>query len=107
MTVMVPHFAFPFAMSGTSYAVHEQDSVDEIQDCVEVLLLTPHGSRVVLPDYGTPEVLYSQAPANIPAILALCNQWETRAAVTLVETLDTLDQKIAHMQAQIIGGIPS
>jgi len=104
MTVMVPHFAFPFHVDGSSFGVREQDTVEEIQDCVIVLILTPEGSRLVLPDYGTPELLYSQTPANVSAVLANCNKWEPRATTTLTETLTTFDEKIANIQAQITGG---
>jgi len=104
MTVMVPHFTFPFAVDGASFGVREQDSTGEIQDCVEVLLLTPIDSRMVLPDYGTPELLFSELPANIPAILANCNKWEPRAGLTLTETLNAIDEKIVSVQVQIIGG---
>jgi phage baseplate assembly protein W len=105
-TVLVPHFKFPFTVNGSSFTVREQDTTGEIQDCVTVLLLTPTDSRMVLPDYGTPELLFSELPANIPAILANCNKWEPRATVTLTETLDAIDEKIATVQVQITGGTP-
>jgi phage baseplate assembly protein W len=105
-TVAVPHFKFPFVIDGTSFAVREQDTTGEIQDCVTVLILTPVDSRMVLPDYGTDELLYSQAPANIAAILAVCTKWEPRAAVTITETLNTLNEKIATLNMQITGGTP-
>ena len=105
MSVMVPHFAFPFALNCTACAVVEQDSSQDIQTCVEVCLMTPPGSRIVLMDYGVPEVLYSQAPVNIPAIIAALNKWEPRGATTISETIDTLDQKIVHMQVNTTRGV--
>ena len=106
MTVMVPHFAFPFSVNGSSFIVREQDSVEEIQDCVTVLVLTPVGSRLVLPSYGTPETLYAQTPVDVDSILTNMNEWEPRASVVLAETLDTLDEKITYIRAQI-GGMSS
>ena len=103
-TVAVPHFAFPLQMNGSTFLVREQDTTEEIQDCVLVLLLTPLGSRMVLPSYGTPEVLYSQMPPNIPAILAECNTWEQRALVDLDTTINTLDEKIVTLTASVTGG---
>jgi phage baseplate assembly protein W len=104
MSVQVPHFAFPFAVDGSSFALREQNSIEEIQDCVEVLILTPVGSRMVFPSYGAPEVLYTQAPANIPAIVAACNMWEKRATVVINDIIDALDEKITHIRIQITGG---
>jgi phage baseplate assembly protein W len=104
MSVLIPHFSFPFRPDGTSFAVVEQDTPSEIQDCVQVCMLTPPGSRLVEPDYGVPEILYSQFPANIPGIIAALARWEPRASVTLDETLNTIDQKVAYLQIAISGG---
>lgn len=102
----ISHFSFPFTIQNGQMLTCEQDSIEEIQDCVEVLLLTPTGSRLVFPSYGTPELLFSQSPANIPAIINQCNKHEPRAILVLQETLNTLDEKISTIQAQITGGIP-
>lgn len=104
-SVMVPHFQFPFQLNGDSFAVIEQDTTQEVQQCVEILLLTPVNSRLVLPDYGTPETLYAQLPINVPAILAKLNNWEPRAAGDLEQTLDTIDQMVTYIQVNVAGGI--
>jgi phage baseplate assembly protein W len=104
VNVAVPHFAFPFEPNGNAFAVREQDTSEEIQDCVLVLLLTPKGSRMVLPSYGTPEILFSQMPPNIPEIISECNQWEPRAIIDLEATLDTIDQTVVTITAAITGG---
>jgi phage baseplate assembly protein W len=102
-SVQVPHFTFPFALNGNSFGVVEQDTIEEIQQCVEILLLTPSGSRLVLPDYGTPETLFAQMPINVPAILNKLNKWEPRAAVTLDQTLGTI-QTTASIQVNVSTG---
>lgn len=104
-SVMVPHFLFPFQLNGDAFAVVEQDTPQEVQQCVEILLLTPTGSRFVLPDYGTPETLYTQMPANVAGILAKLNNWEPRAAVTLQETLDTIDEMVSYIRVNVTGGV--
>jgi phage baseplate assembly protein W len=103
---MVPHFAFPFQLNGNSFSVVEQDTHQEVQQCVEILLLTPTGSRMVLPDYGTPETIYTQVPTNTAAIIAKLNNWEPRAAVSLDQTLNTINQLISYIRINITGGTP-
>lgn len=101
---MVPHFLFPFKLNGNAFAVIEQDTQQEVQQCVVILLLTPTGSRLVSPDYGTPEILYSQLPVNIPAILAKLSDWEPRASVALAQTLNTVNAMISYIRVNVTGG---
>lgn len=103
-SVMVPHFSYPFQLDGNSFAVIEQDTAQEVQQCVVILLLTPQGSRLVLPDYGTPETLYTQVPANVAGILAQLTFWEPRAAVSLDQTVDTVQEMISYIRVNVTGG---
>ena len=57
-----PHFALPFRFElagggGIAAAVTEQDTVEEIADCVECTLRTVAGERATLPEFGRPETL--------------------------------------------------
>lgn len=54
-----PHFALPFRFLGTAFAVNEQDTDDDITDCVEAILRTPVGSRVEAPDFGVPDQTFA------------------------------------------------
>jgi phage baseplate assembly protein W len=104
MTVIVPHFRFPFGLDGASFGVNEQDTHDEIQDCVAVLISTPTGSRMVQPDYGVDEALFQQVPVDMTSIVTALTQWEPRAVITLTQTLSTVDEKILHIRARVTGG---
>ncbi len=53
----LPHFSLPFRLQGASFAVSEQDTIDEIADCVELILRTEQGQRATLPAFGRPEML--------------------------------------------------
>lgn len=82
VTLPVPHLALPFRLAndGTA-AVVAQDSLDEITQCVQVLLATPLGSREITPGYGIPDPTFQGAdPAVITNAVAV---WEPRAAVTV------------------------
>ena len=52
-----PHFAMPFRLEGDHFAVNEQDTSDEVADCVELTLRTVQGERRTLPEFGRPDFL--------------------------------------------------
>ena len=43
VSAVIPHFSLPFRFAPPAAAVTEQDSLDEIADCVLAILLCPHG----------------------------------------------------------------
>jgi phage baseplate assembly protein W len=81
MSITAPHFAMPFSASNGVVAQVEQDSVEEIEDCVEAVLRTPQGSRVEEPEFGIPDASFEQLGPNpsAEAYLAALAEWEPRA----------------------------
>lgn len=83
-----PHFAVPLRLDRTGrFATVEQDSPDEIAQCVAACLATPEGSRVEAPDYGSPRTDFHVG--NLADLVAAVAEWEPRADidVTVVEGL--------------------
>lgn len=79
----IPHFSFPFRLSGGSPATVEQGSDDEILDCVEVLLSTEPGERIDLPDYGLEDQTFREGGASRTAIQNTIRTWEPRASTDI------------------------
>ena len=57
-----PHFSLPFRFNfqrggRLGIAVTEQDTTDEIADCVELCVRTYQGQRPTLPGFGRPQML--------------------------------------------------
>lgn len=57
-----PHFSLPFRFNQVrggklEVAYSEQDTIDEIADCVELVCRTDQGQRVTLPGFGRPSIL--------------------------------------------------
>lgn len=90
-----PKLSFPFRLqaSGLRAVVVEQDSDDEIFDCLEVLLSTEKGSREEAPAYGIEDQSFLEGGANQDQILTAIAKWEPRAERTL-----EADQIIAFIQ---------
>lgn len=60
----VPQFAVPFRVEDGDVVEVEQDSVEEIEACVEAVLHTFIGSRIDEPDFGIPDETFTQLGPN-------------------------------------------
>ena len=83
-----PHFAFPFAFSSTgAAAVNEQDTPQDIQDCVARIISCELGDCPDVYDFGVPSLLFANAPIDPTAIGSAIVLWEPRAVdAILVES---------------------
>lgn len=99
--VNTPHLAFPFDLSAGSAAVTEQDSLDEIVDCVEVILRTPRGQRVDQPDFGLADPTFRMNGMDASEIEGSVAQWEPRADVEAVR--QAIQNSEDHIQVNVGG----
>lgn len=81
-----PHLAFPLEFRNDRVVVTEQDSQDEIVDCVEALLSIPLGSLVHQPDLGLADPTFRQNGVDLSEIEGTVAQWEPRADVDAIRT---------------------
>lgn len=70
----VLHIAIPPRLErqpdGTlAFATTVQDSVDQVTDCVEVILRTRQGERPLIPDFGRPDVEFEDDEETITSLL--------------------------------------
>lgn len=66
-TVDIPHLLFPLRLTEAgTLAVLEQDTIEDVRQCVTVLLRTPLQARPLAPEVGVPELLFG---AQIDALL--------------------------------------
>lgn len=81
-TVTVPHLAIPFGLnSDGSVSVVEQDTVEEVAQCVQVLLGTVEGQRQFVPTYGIPDPTF--VGLDQLAVEQAVADWEPRAQITV------------------------
>lgn len=78
---MPDHFSIPFEYDLTgSAAVLQQDTIEEVSQCVRVLLSTPTGTRVEQFDYGIPDPTFTDEAHMVAQITSAVGRWEPRAA---------------------------
>lgn len=100
----VPHFSFPFRLDASgSIATLEQDTWQDVAQCVQVLLTTREGDRIELPTYGVPDPVFKTLDSvDSGDLLSRIGQWEKRAAATLDITADSMDEMIQHIRVNLL-----
>ncbi|HEU5046075.1 MAG TPA: hypothetical protein VFT75_18290 [Nocardioidaceae bacterium] len=96
--VLVPHLAWPLRLGvGNTFATVEQDSDDDIMQGVLVLLSTPLGRQIELPDYGMPDQTFSVTP-DLDAAADAVAAWQPRATIDTSVQVDTFDELAQRVQ---------
>ena len=97
--VVTPHFSLPFRIRGERGAtVCEQDSEEEVMYCIETILRYPVGHRPERPEFGTPDLTFSEGPADERRVQSALSEWEPRVEMLVsqaeISKVDELVQSI-------------
>ena len=106
----VPHFAFPFTRDpATGHAAEvEQDSIEDVTGCVQVVLITPRGWRVELPEFGTPDPTFSTPPAaDIEVMRKAVSDWEPRAFLTVTDNSNAFELGVQRLRMIVERNLPN
>lgn len=111
-----PHLAWPIRVAPNgNLATVEQDSVDDIAACVEVVLRTRPGELAFHPRFGTPDLAFRElqqladagdgsprlTPITPGELEALIAAWEPRGGL-LVETRPAaLEERLARLNLYV------
>lgn len=82
----IPRLALPFRVAGGRAAVVEQDSDQEVLQCVETVMRYRPGDRVAAPDFGVPDQAHQQGGADLVTVADRIEVWEPRVQ-SLAESL--------------------
>ena len=97
----LPHFSLPFRFTSPYAAVTEQDSIDEIGDCVLAILSCPIGFREELPQFGIEDLTFTEQPLDTEDLAAVIDTWEPRASVLFDQHPGTWDEMVARVQTYV------
>ena len=97
-----PHMRGGFALDAYGQVVvAEENSQDEIYDCVSMILGTTAGQRSLVPSFGIPDITFTNAnPADIESIVA---EWEKRAKVQISISYNDSNQAVISASIQTNG----
>lgn len=83
MATQIPHLSLPLRVgTGGSFEAVEQDTIEDVAQCVGVIVQTPIGSREELPGFGMPRIEFSTVLPMVPILQAIYT-WEPRAAAVV------------------------
>jgi hypothetical protein len=92
--VETPHFDFPFNLSARGADVVEQDTVDDVGNCVVAILNTHITTRDFVPEFGIPDISFRVYPLDADVLLTMIGDQEPRALMTGREQIDRTDNLI-------------
>lgn len=101
MTDSIPHLKFPFrfGLGGAADTV-EQDTTEELEQGVKVLMLTELGERLEVPDFGVADLTF-RTELDVASIVAAAREWDERVEVDLAEDTDPINSMIRHLAVQV------
>jgi len=82
-------------------AVTDQHTPEEVAGCCIVIVLTPIGQREELPDFGVDQPVFRTPPLDVDQLMAQIMEWESRADLTAIGFMDTIDPAVQHVLASI------
>lgn len=91
----VPKIRMPFRVVGPGIELTEQDTIDEIGQCVYTVLATEVGSRVEEPEFGITEQAHRKLGADKDEIAEAVEEWEPRA------TVNEIDEEWAEIKQRV------
>ena len=100
-----PHFDFPFHFHShqgiLTTAEVEQDSIDDISNCINVICLTPLGWFAEAPNFGLPDLTFNQQPLDANELSGVIVEQEPRSILVIEEAPDRYDELIARVKIQV------
>lgn len=100
-TPVAPHLRFPLRVSGGTFETVEQDSIDDIAQCAEIVMKYRVGYRTSIPEFGMPDQAFRQGGANVQEIAAALGRWEPRARALIEADPSLLDELTSRVKVKV------
>lgn len=97
----VPHFDMPFSYHGAKPAVVEQDSPEDVMNCVEAIVRTTIGDRAELPGFGIEDMAFLVQPLPLTFMLEAISTYEPRAIALADQEPDYINNLTAKVTLQV------
>lgn len=97
----VPHFDLPFRLSGLHAVEVDQDSIEDITNCVEAVIRTFKGARIELPDFGIDDPTFSLQPLAVQDVVQAVLDQEPRASLLISQHPDQFNQTITDVLVRV------
>ena len=100
-TADIPHFNLPFQFGPNLAVVVEQDSFEDVLNCVAAILRTQIGERTDLPEFGIVDPTFQTQPVDTDAIIQQVIAQEPRATLLVEQNPDVFDELIVYLLSTV------
>jgi phage baseplate assembly protein W len=83
----IPHLAMPLRFKGAQWVLVEQDSEEEVAQCVRNVCAFERGYRIEDPDFGITDPTFQTMPIDTGDIAQALADYEERAAVAIYQEI--------------------
>jgi hypothetical protein len=98
---LVPRLKWPLELGALGQlATVEQDSDEDIEQCLKALFLTRVGDRPDMPDVGVPDLTFTEEPMDLDEVTDVLTEREPRASVLVSEQPDALEQLVSDLRIE-------
>lgn len=90
MPTLAQDLVFPLRLDPDTGALRQvpQDSQADVRSCIGAILRMPQGHLPELPDFGTPELVFSRQTLDVAGVIrAAVAPWEPRVALATDDTI--------------------
>lgn len=93
-----PHFSYPFVRGADSkIGVAEQDTLEHVNACVNVIIRCPLGFRQERPEFGWPFPEFQTIPIDLGPLEDALTRFEPRATPTISQYADAAEDAVQHV----------
>ena len=100
-TADIPHFDQPFRFGPNLAVVVEQDTAEDVVNCVAAILRTELGERADLPEFGVVSPVFQNQPIDVNPIIEWIVTQEPRAAAVIDQNPGALDSLIMDLMVTV------
>lgn len=97
----IPHLKFPLVLIGTKLGQVEQDSADDIQQCIATIVSTPLGHSDELPEMGLTRQEFYEGGADVQEIQQQLDAHEPRWSDLVTEAPDRVDEALSIVSIRV------
>lgn len=95
---MISRLAWPLKLaSNGQLATVEQDSDEDIRQCISAIVRHRVGDRVDVPEMGVPDFTHGEQPLEIDGVAAVIDRHEPRASVLVSSSPNLIESILAEV----------
>ena len=104
MAVDIPHFALPLRYVNGKPLVNQQDSIQDVADCVRGISQTIIGEIPDLPEFGVLDNTFEQEPFSAANLVSMVATWEPRAEMVASNFPNQFEAAIYNINVEVSTG---